>query len=249
MHQQNNNLAEFISKIDNFFGLSYSRQIDFLSYYIIYVCQQDILLSKDITNKFLELNTKPHSNVASYLLANSKKKSDKYVKVKNGYKIATTLKMEIDNLLSIKIEKKPSNLLVDLSLFEETRGYLIDIVTEANRCYDENLPTACLVMIRKIIEILIIDFYEKNNNTRTITNANGNYFYLSELITVLKNDNSIKLNRNADKSLDYFKLFGDMAAHGKFKAKISDIDNSKNNLRIVIDQLLILIDYRNIKKT
>lgn len=237
----------FFKNFVDFHKLSYKLQIDIISYYLIVVCNSSYFTSKEIKTIFEELNLHPYSNIPAYLSQNSSGKNSKYIKNSSQYRVSTHLILNVEELLQIKPDKPVSNQLIDLSLFDGTRDYLYHSFYEAQRCYDEKLYTSSLIMIRKAIEILIIDYYEKYNNQHMITGKDGNYFYLSELINVIKKDTSANLNRNAIKAFDHFKKFGDMSAHGKFKGIKSDLDLLKDDLRITIDQMLILINYKDWK--
>ena len=143
----------------------------------------------------------------------------------------------------------PVRLLGDQTItLEEARGYLIKVGEQAIISYDLGLFDASSVMIRKLLEILIIELFEKNKVESHIKNADVDYFYLEELISKLLNENgkSWNLSKNSRNSLPRIKRIGDLSAHSRmFVAKKTDINKISQDLRIVIEELIHLTDYNN----
>lgn len=138
--------------------------------------------------------------------------------------------------------------LFPLELLENTRGYILNLGEQASRCYELKLYDASLVMIRKLIETLIIECFEHNAISDKIKNQDGHFFYLSDLIDFFIKETQWSLSRNTIKSLPQIKKYGDLSAHNRrFSAKKSDIDSIRIDLRIVIEELIYLIDYSNTK--
>lgn len=244
---KSNKIKEFIKGIPNFASMKFSDQIDIFAYYTAYVMDDKVFKATHIKQLYLKCEMTPYSNITSYLSKNSLKKESKFVKSKNGYSASIFLKENIEKVLQIENEKSPTNDLIDLVFFDNTRGYLKGIFSEANRCYDEKLFTSCLVMIRKGLEVLIIDLYEKRKMRNMILNKNKEYLFLSDLIDVITNDSTIKISRSSSSAFPYWKKYGDMAAHGKNIFKKSDIDKGAENLKSMVRELLTNIDYSNWK--
>ena len=240
-------LDNFVARIENFFSLPLGEQITVFAYYIVLEKQQEVFTAKDVGNCFDELSIPAHSNISAFLNRNITGRDAKFLKKKVGFLLTRKTIETIQSMVGEVPERKPTNDLIDLLLVKGTRGYLEKIFIEACRCYDEKLYTSSLVMLRKGVEVLIIDIYEKRKERHKIVDSENEYFFLSRLIEILKNDTNIKLGRNAPQALDKIKKFGDMSAHGKFWAVKSDMDNLKENLRIVVAELLNQIDYKNWK--
>jgi hypothetical protein len=108
---------------------------------------------------------------------------------------------------------------------------------------------ASLVMVRKLVEILIIECFEKHKLSDSIKDKNGDFFYLSDLISRLLSESKWNITRNTKQSLPRIKKFGDLSAHNRrFIAGKTDLDSIKDDLRVTIQELLILIDYKNLKE-
>lgn len=132
----------------------------------------------------------------------------------------------------------PTELLIN------TRGYISNMGNQAISCYNTSLYDASLVMTRKLIETLIIECFEHNSISHKIKNEKGHFYYLSDLIALLINESKWTLSRNTISSLPKIKKLGDLSAHNRrFSAKKQDLDLIKEDLRIIIEELIHLIDY------
>lgn len=77
-----------------------------------------------------------------------------------------------------------------------------------------------------------------------IKNSTGDFFRLNELIDQLLKSNKWNLSRNARLALPKIKRLGDLSAHSRrYLAKKSDIDSHRDDLRLALEELILLIDY------
>jgi len=127
------------------------------------------------------------------------------------------------------------------SLVRNTRGYLEKIVHQINGSYASGWYDAGAVMIRRLVETLIIEVYEKHSLTANIQTPRGDFLYLRELIVAIQGEKSWNLSKNARAALPRLKDVGDMSAHSRhFVAQRQDIDKLIPDLRIVVQELLAL---------
>jgi hypothetical protein len=134
--------------------------------------------------------------------------------------------------------------LFEETIFSGTRGYIEKIAIQASRCYKNELYDGCFVLIRRLIETLIIEAFERYGLQAKIKGKDGHYFFLSQLVGCLRDEGGWNLSRNAMECLPKLKKLGDASAHNRrFLAKKSDID--KLDLRMLIEELINLIDYPN----
>jgi hypothetical protein len=126
------------------------------------------------------------------------------------------------------------------SLVRKTRGYIEKIVYQINGAYEHGWYDACAVMIRRLVETLIIEAFEKYGIANKIQN-NGDFFYLKDLINATLNESAWNLGRNTKQALPKLKDIGDRSAHSRrFVAHRSDIDKITSDLRIVVQELIYL---------
>lgn len=238
-------LKLFLSKIPDFFSLTSGNQIQYFAYFLQVEKLNETIKAKDINNCFDMLHLNPYSNIPAYLNYYSRKgKNQQFLKKKNGFVLYSAVKEKIDNEVDKPVDLKPSNSLFPLSIFDNTRGYLLDFSKEASICYDLGLYTSCLFMLRKITETLIIELYESKSMESKIKNVKGDYFQLSDLISSVTNEPTWKLTKIVKENLPKIKLLADSSVHSKrFSAKQPDIDGIKTNVRIAFEELISHIDY------
>jgi hypothetical protein len=244
-------MDEFIHKIPNFDTASAGSKIEYFVYYETVIKGKEGVKAKDIDDCFDALKTPKYSNTSQYLASHSKKvkgKTPKFIIQKGLYHLERSKKTEIDKVIGTPKPIAPSDNYFPLELFKGTRGYLETISTQAASCYDNGLYDACSVMTRKLLEVLIIETFERYIISNNIKNPAGHFFYLSDLIDRFTNETTWNIGRNTKDSLSRLKKLGDMSAHSRrYTAKKSDVDKLKDDLRIVLEELIYLIDYPNWK--
>lgn len=137
------------------------------------------------------------------------------------------------------------NAVVPRVLFRKTRGYLERIANQANGSYSQGWYDASAVMIRRLLETLIIEAFEKHGISDEIKNSDGDFLFLRDLISKTAGCKSWTLSRNTRKALPKLKDIGDKSAHSRrFNAVRADIDEIKSDLRVVAEELLSLAGLR-----
>lgn len=245
-------LKDYIDSISGFTELSTSNQINYFAYFLYQDNNFDGFKPSDIKKCFDVLNLPPYSNIPKYIKEKSKKSkthSPIFFIKKNKYyltpQLISKIKSEIDGNLP-KIE--PTNNLYSSEILNGTRPYIEKISIQTLACYDYGLYDACNVMMRRLLETLIIETFERKGKVAEIKDSSDNFLYLKDLIDKLTNDNDINISRNSKQGLKELKYLGDLSAHNRrFLAKKTDIDNKKDSLRIVLEELIHIIDYNNWK--
>jgi hypothetical protein len=122
-----------------------------------------------------------------------------------------------------------------------TRGYLERIVHQINGAYSQGWYDACAVMIRRLIEILIIECFEAHKIAEKIKGPDGDFLFLRDLVARTLGEPSWNLGRTARRALPALKDVGDKSAHSRrYNAHRRDIDTLKNDLRQVVQELVLL---------
>lgn len=130
---------------------------------------------------------------------------------------------------------------VYFSLVRNTRGYLERLVHQINGAYENGWYDASAVMIRRLIETLIIEVFEKHGIASKIQNSSGDFLFLKDLISTLLSEKAWNLSRNARAALPRLKDVGDMSAHSRrFIAQRQDIDKLISDLRVIVQELVTL---------
>ncbi|MBC7635535.1 MAG: DUF4145 domain-containing protein [Acetobacteraceae bacterium] len=130
-------------------------------------------------------------------------------------------------------------------LFRNTRGYLTKVANQANGAYSNGWYDACAVMLRRLVETLIIEAFEKHGVASKIKNPQGDFLFLRDLIDRTVIEDSWNLSRNSKSALPRLKDVGDKSAHSRrFNAVRHDIDQIVPDLRVVAEELLSLAGMR-----
>jgi hypothetical protein len=132
-----------------------------------------------------------------------------------------------------------------LAVVEGTRRqYLIQVVTQANGCYEHQWYDACSVMIRRLVETLIIEAYEAKGEADEVK-KDGDYLMLNGLIENILKKTAWGLQRETKNTLPLLKSLGDRSAHSRrYLAKKPDIDKVTHGLRVVAEDLILLAELK-----
>lgn len=127
-----------------------------------------------------------------------------------------------------------------LSVLRETkRGYLQKIGSQANGCYQSGWYDGCAVMMRRLLEMAIIEAFEAYKQEALIRDKNGDYFQLTAIINVVTSGSVFNLSRNTKRSLPDLKTMGHLSAHGKaYNAAKADIDKFQQDFRVAVEEFL-----------
>ncbi len=242
-------IEEYINRIEGFLSLKSSEQIPYLGYYLTNYQNKESFTAKSIEDCFISLQLPPYSNISAYL--SKEKKSKHMIAHRNGgYRLTKSVEADISSRIGEVKVNEPSDNYFPLELLDGTRSYLIKTARQAILCYDYQLYDACLVMTRRLVETLIIEVFERYDIKDRIKDAKGNYFFCSDLIDSLMAEKSLwTIGRNSIKALPDIKAKGDLSAHNRrFNATKSDVDSIKSGLRIVVEELVHLINYEQWNK-
>jgi hypothetical protein len=124
-------------------------------------------------------------------------------------------------------------------LVQTNRGYLVTVGRQMNGCYEQGWFDACAVMMRRLVEISIIEAFEATNLAAKIKDHDDNYLMLSDLVSKAMAETTWTLSRNAKKHLPQLRNTGHMSAHGRyFHARREDLDKLQDGCRVVVEEFL-----------
>lgn len=127
------------------------------------------------------------------------------------------------------------------SLTRGSRSYIVAIANQINGAYANGWYDACAVMIRRFIETLLIETYEKHGVSQKIKlPTSGDYMFLKDMIGVTLTEKAWSPSRNLKAALPKLKDVGDKSAHNRyFVAKRGDIQPLIVDIRTVVEELLL----------
>ena len=154
-------------------------------------------------------------------------------------------KSVVESVLVDVPDYQPIGDLFPLEIIAETRGYIENIGKQANGCFEKGWYDACAVMLRRLLETLIIECYERYYIADLIKGRDGNFLNLRGLITLFLNETTWNPSRNKKVSLPKLKEIGDLSAHSRrYTSKKSDIKSIQSDIRIVIQELVYIADLK-----
>lgn len=129
--------------------------------------------------------------------------------------------------------------LFPLSYLSRTkRGYLVTIGRQMNSCYARGWYDASAVMMRRLLEVAIIEAFEAKGVADKVK-KDGNYVHLTDLINAALAEPALPLSRNSKRALPQLRDVGHMSAHGRFfTADKSDLDRVQPGCRVVVEEFL-----------
>ncbi len=134
-----------------------------------------------------------------------------------------------------------TQLVVPRSIVRGTRGYIEKVANQANGCYEKGWYDACAVMVRRLIETLIIEAYEKHAIAHKIKNSQGDFLYLRDLISCCLSESAWNLSRNCKQALPKLKDIGDKSAHSRrYVSQRGDLDPQLADIRLVVQEFLYI---------
>lgn len=235
-------IESFVMKITEFKNMSSSQLIPYFAFYLLTEANMTEVKASDINKCFEDLHLNPYSNISSFLSKDVKKKTAKFIKKKDGYVLnrATTeiIKKELDIPCHIPLTDE----LIPITLFDNCPYYILENAKQMIRSYECGLYDAALVMMRKLVETLIIECFEKYKIENEIK-GNNHFLYLSDLIPKFTSSSCWNISRNLAKNIIQVKKLGDLSAHNRrFIAKKSDINNFRFELRQTIQEIVLIIN-------
>jgi len=134
-----------------------------------------------------------------------------------------------------------SESILPFAMVRGTRGYIEKVTNQINGCYEQGWFDGCAVMMRRLLETLIIECFEKHVIADKIKDANGDFFFLRDLIGKTLQETAWNLGRNVKAALPRLKDIGDKSAHSRrYNALRQDIDKLATDFRDVVQELLAI---------
>ena len=130
--------------------------------------------------------------------------------------------------------------LFPLAKLEQTgRGYLVRVGRQMNGAYAEGWYDACAVMMRRLLETVIIEAFEKKGIDSKIKDSNGDFLMLTMLVEKALAETAWNLPRNVKRDLSKLKDAGHKSAHNRwYLAEKTDIDKVEPVFRESVEAFL-----------
>lgn len=124
-------------------------------------------------------------------------------------------------------------------LSQAARGYLVTVGRQMNGCFSQGWYDASAVMMRRLLEIAIIEAFEGRGLAAKIKDPSGNYLHLSDLVGLALREKTWTLSRNCKQALPKLRDAGHNSAHGRYyHARREDLDALRHGCRVVVEEFL-----------
>lgn len=161
---------------------------------------------------------------------------------------AKALKLQVHSVIkprleAIKVNPVPATEQVLPHAIVESAGtYYKTLIRQANGCYEKGWYDACLVMVRRFVESLIIEVYEAHHKADEIKGGQGEFLLLHALVGKVVNETqSWNLGRESKRILPLIQRDGNRSAHTRrYITRKEDVDKLIPGLRVAADDLLHL---------
>lgn len=151
-----------------------------------------------------------------------------------SFKAQSDLSAELDATKTAEPAPVP---FLPYELIEDRRRVLQKVLWEVNKCYNEDCYNACATMIRRLIETLIIEAFERKGLSDEIK-CGGEYLKFGALIEKAKGQKELKLTRETKRVLPDLKFFGDLGAHNRMAlVRKDDLDRLHTKTRVAVEEL------------
>lgn len=129
--------------------------------------------------------------------------------------------------------------ILPISLYLNTRGYIESLAKQINASYENNIFDGCAVLMRRLLEILLIQSYEHFGIANVIKDGDDNYRPLETIISDAKSNATLNLSRNTKAFIDIFRNLGNFSAHKiYYTCRRSYIQEVILDYRAAIEELL-----------
>lgn len=133
-------------------------------------------------------------------------------------------------------------------IWRNTRGYIEEVCRELNGSFRHAYYNAAAVMLRRLLETLVIESYERLGRETEIKDGGGNYLMLSDLAERAcgeKGHRGLNLGRDSKKALKDARNVGNWSAHARrFLAHASDLTKFQDGMRLLVQELILIADPR-----
>lgn len=134
---------------------------------------------------------------------------------------------------------------IPIEIVDKSRGYVANVARQANRCFQSDAYDACGVMVRRLLETLIIEVFEKKGIADKIKDPGGNFFMFSDLVSKLINTPETPVGRSTKKELPTIATVLNNCAHSRtFNISKTQLVQYQAFIIIAVQELMGLWDVK-----
>ena len=129
--------------------------------------------------------------------------------------------------------------MLPFDLYRRTRQNIERIADQINKSYSFEIYDGCAVLMRRLVEMLLIQAFKAHGEEDKIRGSDTNYLQLSAIMDAAVKSPTLDLSRNAKRHLSLFREKGDLSAHNPFyNARKKDLELVQHKFRQLVEELL-----------
>ena len=101
------------------------------------------------------------------------------------------------------------------AIWKNTRAYIETIAFQVNGCFQYGFFVGASVLLCRLVETLLMEWYEHDKTQARIDDADGNYFILSGIIADAIDKSELSLGRKTKSVLCELKVARVLAVHNR----------------------------------
>lgn len=137
---------------------------------------------------------------------------------------------------------------IPIEIVDGSRGYVVNVARQVNRCFQCDSLDACGVMVRRLLETLIIEVFEKKGIADKIKDASGNYLMFTDLVSKLISTPETPIGRATKKELPTIATVLNNCAHSRsFNISKAQLVQYQAFIVIAVQELMGLWDVRKLQ--
>ncbi len=216
-------------------------KVKLIAFYLLSIQGQKEFTVSDI-NSILGEHHLPQPNISrlkenirksSYFL---KGKNPSYFKLHNKY--IQELNVEFPDIDKSEVIIFGDSILPKILFAPVKRRYIVKLCEQINASYEYNIFDGCAVLMRRLIELLLIHCFEKEQRINEIKDGDG-FKSLTAIINLTKTTQYFSLSKITLECLHDFRELGNFSAHQiHYSCTRSEIDTEKKKFRIAVENLL-----------
>jgi len=160
-------------------------------------------------------------------------------------RLVDEIRFKVDSDLAAELDATKADIssLADVpflpgELISDRYPILQKILWEANRTYNAACYNACAAMLRRLVESLTIEAFERHGLSERIK-KNAEYVEFRALIGIASAEPALRLTRNTKRVLPSLKFLGDLGAHNRMAlVRKDDLDRLHDSVRAGIEELV-----------
>ena len=140
-------LKKFVQKFDNFSKWEKTKQVDYITYFLLEIAGNNSITGKDIEICFNKLDLRRYPRTRQYISDSTGGKTSKYVKKVKGYRLERGIYDQIKRNVENEPEKVEVSKSLEKLISEIKNPQEIEFLIEASNCFRVQAYRAFIVMI------------------------------------------------------------------------------------------------------